>query len=83
MSFRKSCDVNIWNANTGECLQTIADHNAWVLSVTFSPDGKTLASGSADKTIKLWDVETWKLIRTLTDREDAIWSVAFTQMVKI
>ena len=29
------------------------------LSVTFSPDGKTLASGSEDETIKLWDVSEW------------------------
>jgi len=35
-------------------------HDGWVLSVAYSPDGKTLASGSADKTIKLWDVATGK-----------------------
>ena len=30
-------------------------HSDWVLSVAFSPDGKTIVSGSRDKTIKVWD----------------------------
>ncbi|MBE9263766.1 hypothetical protein IQ224_16910 [Microcystis sp. LEGE 00066] len=41
-------------------------HNGNVNSVSFSPDGKTLATGSSDNTIKLWDVETGKEIRTLS-----------------
>ena len=30
-------------------------HSNWVTSVAFSPDGSTIVSGSADKTIKVWD----------------------------
>ncbi|MFM2379961.1 MAG: hypothetical protein RLZZ143_2540, partial [Cyanobacteriota bacterium] len=40
-------------------------HDNYVQSVNFSPDGKTLVSGSSDETIKLWNVETGKEIRTL------------------
>ena len=33
-------------------------HSRWVRSVAFSPDGKTIISGSDDKTIKVWDAGT-------------------------
>lgn len=36
-------------------------HHAAVTSVSFSPDGSRLASGSYDGIIKVWDVESWKL----------------------
>ena len=41
-----------------------------MFSVAFSPDGKTLASGSEDKTIKLWDVATGKEQATLKGHTD-------------
>ena len=31
-------------------------HSDWIFSVGFSPDGKTIASGGQDKTLKVWDV---------------------------
>ena len=43
-----------------------------------NPDGTMLASGSCDKTIKLQNIETGKLIRTFKGHESWVWSVAFS-----
>ena len=53
-------------------------HDNLVISVNFSPDGKTLVSGSWDKTIKLWNVETGKEIRTLKGHDELVRSVNFS-----
>ena len=37
-------------------------HSGDVNSVAFSPDGKTIVSGSGDKTLKVWDAGAWALI---------------------
>ena len=42
---------------TGKERATLKGHKGDVISVVFSPDGKTLASGSDDKTIKLWGLK--------------------------
>ena len=57
---------------------TLTGHSGWVNSVQFSPDGKTLASGSYDKTIKLWDVATGQLKSTLTGHSAKVNSVQFS-----
>jgi WD40 repeat protein len=49
-------EVKLWDLATRKELPTLGDHLGCVSSVAFSPDGKTLATGSADKTIKLYDV---------------------------
>ncbi len=53
-------------------------HSGPVHSVAFSPDGKTLASGSEDHTVNLWEVSTGKLLRTLEGHSDVVNSVAFS-----
>src|SRR5262249_54428654 len=49
---------------------TLQGHTSSVHSVAFSPDGKTLASGSGDETIKLWDVATGKEQATIKGHSD-------------
>ena len=56
----------------------LAGHTGDVNSVAFSPDGKTITSGSSDNTIRLWDVSTGTEIRTLQGHTDDVNSVAFS-----
>ena len=55
-----------------------AGHASVINSVAFSPDGKLLASGSRDKTVKLWEAATGRELRTLTGHLDEVTSVAFS-----
>jgi WD40 repeat protein len=45
-------------------------------SVTWSPDSQTIATGSDDSHIRLWDIESGQLVRTLEGHQGAVLSVA-------
>jgi WD40 repeat protein/energy-coupling factor transporter ATP-binding protein EcfA2 len=84
ISFRDNT-IKLWNVETGQEIRTLplqlyenTGHNKSVTSVSFSPDGKTLATGSGDNTIKLWNVETGQEIRTLTGHNSNVNSVSFS-----
>ena len=60
--------MNIFNVR----MYVSSGHSDWVYSVAFSPDGNTIASGSEDRSIKLWNPQTGDLIRTLDGNRDIL-----------
>ena len=60
-----------------KCLKTLEGHTATVTSVTYSPDGTRIVSGSWDWTIKIWNANTGECLKTLKDLE-SVSSVAYS-----
>jgi len=71
--------IRIWDVSTGEAKGTLEGHAAFVYSVAWSPDGKTLASGSGDMTVRLWDVLSGEEKGTLTGHSSVVTSVAWNE----
>jgi serine/threonine protein kinase len=75
-SLQQKCqDALNWRLATP---QELGQHLGAVGTVAFSPNGKVLATGSRDQTIKLWNLETKGLIGTLSGDGSPIWSVDFS-----
>lgn len=55
-----------------QCIQTFSGHLGIVNRVTFSPDGETVASGSEDNTLKVWDLETDKLVQSVISESQSV-----------
>ena len=73
-----SIGIWIYEVQTGEELKLLTGHTGRVESMSFSPDGQTLASGSRDDTVRVWDASTDSHLRTLTGHPNAVNSVAFS-----
>jgi len=71
-------DVGMWDLSRGEQILLLTNHTAYVTSLAFSFDGKILAVGCGDGTVKLWDLATTREIRTLTGHSHWIPSIAFS-----
>ena len=56
----------------------LEEHEGSVHSVAFSPDGKFLASGGDDHTVRIWSVETGECLKVLKEQESSVHSVAFS-----
>ena len=63
--------------------RTLKDHEGWVWSAQFSPDGATAFIGSDDNVARLWSVDTGETLAILRGHEDDVRSVAFSPDGKI
>jgi serine/threonine protein kinase/Tol biopolymer transport system component len=75
--------VWLWDVDSGQRQQKLFDQpiagvDQGITSVAFSPDGLILAAGSDDKLVRLWDVETGQLLKTLDAHGDSVKTVVFS-----
>jgi serine/threonine protein kinase/WD40 repeat protein len=76
--------VQIWNAETGERIANLKGHTRYIMRLSFSRDGRILASGSSDESIRLWDTHTWKALGTpLRGHSDEVHAVAFSPTAQL
>jgi WD40 repeat protein len=66
--------VVVWATNKGRFqnhLRTLTGHGGEIRALAWSPDGRFLASGSADRTVRLWDTGTWTAYQLAPQRQHA------------
>jgi WD40 repeat protein/mono/diheme cytochrome c family protein len=64
--------IRTWavTADAGRQTRTVLAHTAPILAIRYSPDGKLLASASADRTVKIWNADTLTELRALERQPD-------------
>ncbi len=70
--------IKLWKVTSGELICTFPGHNNWIRYITFSPNGKILASSSYGNDIKLWDINTKQEICILTGHSERVNSLVFS-----
>ena len=68
--------IKVWNLHTGELVNTLVGHTAWIEAIAFTPNNHLISAGG-DKTIKVWQLETG-ILDTLIGHSDSIYSVAIS-----
>ncbi|KAL3586180.1 hypothetical protein D5086_013047 [Populus alba] len=69
--------VHMYDAEGKSMIAALSGHASWVLSVDASPDGAAIATGSSDKTVRLWDLGMRAAVQTMSNHGDQVWGVTF------
>ena len=76
--FSRSGEVTVWNTETGALEKVLAEiHKDTVLALSFTADGRLLATGSADKAIKVLDTKTWTVVKLFEGHTGHVLGVAW------
>lgn len=75
---RNEFQLILADSATGERIRVLADHSDAIYAAAFSPEGKRLAVGCGDGTVKLWEVSTGREIARLTGHGAAVKTLAFS-----
>ena len=70
--------MRVWDVATGTEMVKLECHSDSVRSVSWSPDGTRLASGSYDNTVRVWDVATGTEMVKLEGHSDIVSSVSWS-----
>ena len=70
--------LSIYDIASGKKLHDLKGHTKTIFAVAYSPDGKTIVSGSVDGTAKIWDAQTGREERTLQKSQSTIGAVVFS-----
>ena len=70
--------VEVWDLETARKLHDLKGHKKWVYCLAYSPDGKWLATGGWDRTVKLRDAATGAEALTIFAHEGFVLSLAFS-----
>jgi len=77
-SGNRPMELKLWDAKTWAFIGDLPGHSFWITSVAFSPDNQTLASASADKSVRLWDVASRTLRAELQGHAEMVTCVAYS-----
>ena len=71
-------DIHLLDSTTWEKKAQWKAHSKNIYALAFSPDGKRLVSGAADRSLRVWDVESRQLLRTMTGPTGDVYAVVFS-----
>lgn len=69
LSGSRDAHLNIYEAATLRCIESIPAHNYAIYAIAYSHDGKYFATASRDKTVKIWDAATFEVLQRLEGNE--------------
>jgi WD40 repeat protein len=78
LSGSKDKTVRLWDVQTGQELQRLTGHTAYLYAVAFSPDGRLALTTSADNTARLWDLQTGRELRRFIGHQGPVEWAAFS-----